>query len=246
MSKRLRALALLAPLAASPAQALVGESAQGGPMAPHVAMILTSRAAGAGFCTGVVIAPGAILTAAHCMADSRDMRILVKGETALTFIEPAALAIHPDYRAKAVQTRERSIDLAIIKTDSGLPEGLKPLAFDDRAPQPGDLYGVAGFGVTREGAGKTGGLLRWGALKTRAPLSKILLWAEDPKARGFGACEGDSGGPVFALDTSALVAITNWSAGEGKSHCGKLTQAALIAPQRAWIERVLRGWGLAR
>jgi len=42
------------------------------------------------------------------------------------------------------------------------------------------------------------------------------------------------------------VAITSWSAGEGKSHCGKLTQAALIAPQRAWIERVLRGWGLAR
>jgi len=243
---RLSALALLACLASSASQALVGASDRDGPMAAHVLMVLTSRSTGAGFCTGVVIAPDAILTAAHCVATIQNTRIMAKAQDAITFIEPTAIAIHPEYRAQAVKTRERSIDLALIRIARRLPEGFKPAAFDARAPQLGALYGIAGFGVTREGAGESGGALRWGALKARAPLSKILLWAEDPKALGFGACEGDSGGPIFALDTSELFAITSWSAGDGKTRCGKLTQAALIAPQRGWIDGVMEGWSRKR
>ena len=239
---RLTSVALLACLAAGPSQALVGQSAEGGAMAPHVLMVLTSRPAGAGYCTGVAIAQDVILTAAHCVAGMRDTRILLKQGEAMTFSEPGAIAIHPEYRAQAPRTRERSIDLALIRTAQRLP--VQPIAIDDRAPQLGAHYGVAGFGVTREGVGNSGGVLRWGELRTRAPLSRILLWAEDPRGKGFGVCEGDSGGPIFALDTSALIAITSWSAGDGKTRCGQLTQAALIAPQRGWITGVLRGWGV--
>ena len=242
---RLPALALLACLSPNPSQALVGESAKGGVMEPHVLMVLTSRPAGAGFCTGVVISKDVILTAAHCVASLAQTRVLIKQGEAMTFIEPGAVAIHPDYRAQAPRTRERSIDLALIKTARQLPDGLKPVALDERAPQPGARYGVAGFGVTKEGVGNSGGVLRSGELRAREPMSKILLWAEDPRGKGFGVCEGDSGGPVFTLDTSALVAITSWSAGDGKTRCGQLTQAALIAPQRGWIAGVLRGWGMA-
>ena len=107
----------------------------------------------------------------------------------------------------------------------------------------GARYRIAGFGVTREGGGDTAGTVHWGVLAARAPLSSILLWAEDPLKKNFGACEGDSGGPIFAGDSDTLVAITDWSEGQGKANCGKLTQAALIAPQRAWIAGVLKGWG---
>ena len=239
-------VALAACLASAAAQALVGASEEGGAMAPHALMVLASSGSGGGFCTGVIIAPTIVLTAAHCVSSPNATRIYFKSGAKPNFMEVAATAVHPQYRPQAPRTRERSIDLALIRTSTILPTPFKPIPLDDREPRIGEAYGLSGFGVTREGRGDTGGVLRWGQVKARAPLSQILLWAEDSAAKGFGACEGDSGGPVFALDTGALVAITSWSEGEGKAHCGKLTQAALIAPQRAWIDGVLRGWGVQR
>ena len=244
---RLAALVLGACLASGQTQALVGESDTHGPMAPHAVMVLTSGARGAGFCTGVVIGRDVILTAAHCVAGLAKTMVFFKQNDAPVFLPPAAIAVHPAYKAEAPRTRERSIDLALIRTNTPLPDALKPVTLEQTANIAlGALYGISGFGLTREGQGASGGVLHWGKLRARVPLSSILLWAEDPKARGFGACEGDSGGPVFNLETGALIAITSWSEGEGKTHCGKLTQAALIAPQRAWIEGVLRGWGVTR
>ena len=239
-------LVMAACITGGPALALVGASEEAGPMASHALMVLNRGGAGGSYCSGVVIARDAILTAAHCVTTPQNMRIYFRSAEAPVFLEIAATAIHPQYRAQAPRTRERSIDLALIQTKIALPATFQPVALDDRAPRLDDAYGISGFGLTREGRGETGGHLRWGKVSTRAPLSKILLWAQDPAGKGFGACEGDSGGPVFALDTTALVAITNWSEGEGKTHCGKLTQAALIAPQRAWIDGVLRGWGVTR
>ena len=240
------ALILGACLANNPAQALVGESATEGPMASHALMVLTSRPKGSGFCTGVMLARDVVLTAAHCVANTAQTMVFFKQSEAPVFVAPAAIAIHPAYKAQAPRTRELSIDLALIRTSTPLPERFTPASVDQRATITlGALYGISGFGLTREGDGASGGALHWGKLRARAPLSSILLWAEDPETKGFGACEGDSGGPVFSLDTNTLMAITSWTEGEGKNHCGKLTQAALIAPQRAWIDGVLRGWGLA-
>ena len=247
MHRRRAALFLAACLASGPSQALVGESDLNGPMAPHAVMVLTNSAKGAGFCTGVVIAREAILTAAHCVTALAKTMVFFKQGEAPVFLPPAAIAIHPGYKAQAPRTRERSIDLALIRTSAPLPAPFTPVMLDDRgAVTVGADFGISGFGLTREGQGASGGVLHWGKLRARAPLSAILLWAEDPNARGFGACEGDSGGPVFNLATNALVAITSWTEGEGKTHCGKLTQAALIAPQRAWMDGVLRGWGVTR
>ena len=244
---RLAALVLGACLASSPTQALVGESDLNGPMAPHALMVLTSDAKGAGFCTGVIIGRDVVLTAAHCVAALSKTMIFFKQADAPVFLPPTAIAIHPGYKAQAPRTRERSIDLALLRTSAPLPAPFTPALIDERANVTlGALYGIAGFGLTREGQGTSGGVLHWGKLTTRAPLSSILLWAEDPDAHGFGACEGDSGGPVFNLETQGLMAITSWSEGQGEAHCGKLTQAALLAPQRAWIDGVLRGWGVAR
>ena len=218
IARRFRFFGLIvsACLASGTSSALVGESSLNGPMAAHGVMVLASRAGKSGFCTGVVIARDVVLTAAHCVAAAHQTRIYFKQGDQPTFLEPTAIATHPQYKADALRRR------------------------------PGMIVGVAGFGVTREGDGASAGILRWGKLRARAPLSNILLWADDPSDKDFGACEGDSGGPIFALESGALVAITSWTEGAGDRHCGKLTQAALIAPQRAWIDSVLRGWGVAR
>jgi hypothetical protein len=246
IARRFRFFGLIvsACLASGTSSALVGESSLNGPMAAHGVMVLASRAGKSGFCTGVVIARDVVLTAAHCVAAAHQTRIYFKQGDQPTFLEPTAIATHPQYKADALLRRERSIDLALIR--SSLPAQVTPVMLADDAVSLGTIVGVAGFGVTREGDGASAGILRWGKLRARAPLSNILLWADDPSDKDFGACEGDSGGPIFALESGALVAITSWTEGAGDRHCGKLTQAALIAPQRAWIDSVLRGWGVAR
>jgi hypothetical protein len=87
-------------------------------------------------------------------------------------------------------------------------------------------------------------VLRGARLAARAPLSSILLWADDPEHQGAGACTGDSGGPIVTGGLGKVIAITAWSAGAHVgSRCGALTQGALIAPQAGWIESVLKRWG---
>ena len=94
--------------------------------------------------------------------------------------------------------------------------------------------------MTREDDGKSSGRLREGTLAAREPLSSVLLWAEDPLRRGLGASTGDSGGPVFAADGDAVVALTLWATGTGAAQCGAVTQALWLAPYREWIAAASR------
>lgn len=241
----LRALALCFGLAglAPAAQAVVGPTTSEGRLAPHVVMVLKSSARGPAFCTGIVIARDVVLTAAHCVAGATGLRLHLPGGERSDLLLVADSIVHPEYRPDAPRTRERSIDLAMVRAATPLPAALSPVEID-WAPQVsvGMPYRVAGFGLGAEGVERSAGVLRVTSLAARAPLSKILLWANDPEARGRGACTGDSGGPIFAGNSDRLVAVTVWSTGAGKRQCGDLTQGALLAPQRSWIEDTLRKW----
>lgn len=231
---------------AVPASALVGPAAADNSFASHLVMVLTRGVDRAGFCTAVVLAPRVVLTAAHCVAPLENMRVYYRspsGEAVLR--EVAAAAVHPLYRADAPAKRVVSIDLALIETATSLDSRFSPPALDDAgATSVGAPLKIFGYGVAREGDGKTAGVLREAALVTRAPLSAILIWAEDPDHQGAGACTGDSGGPIVSGESGKVVAITAWSAGAGHgSRCGALTQGALVGPQSGWIEGVLKRWG---
>ncbi len=222
--------------------ALVGSSQvapQG--VAASVVMVLKQGGGGAGFCTGVALSRTAVLTAGHCAHGARQLAINVGAYGKPQLIAVSGVNVHPEFVPDAARRRVRSIDLAILKLAESLPASisLASLALQS-AVKPGQRYTIAGFGLTREGDEQSAGQLRTGLLEAREPVSKILLWARDPAAKGLGACTGDSGGPIFAADGS-VAAITTWSTGEGKRTCGALTQGALVAPQRGWIERVLSG-----
>ena len=231
----------------SPALALVGPASEDQSFAAHVVMVLKRGGDRAGFCTGVVLAPQVVLTAAHCVAPIKDMRIHYKDDTGRPeIVEVRAVAVHPGFRADALSKRVVSIDLALVETQAPLDARFSAAELDEAgAVAVGQSVRVVGYGLGREGEGTSGGVLRSAALQVRAPLSAILLWAEDPNGAGAGACSGDSGGPILSGDGAKVLAITTWSAGPNRGiHCGAVTQGPLIAPQRAWIDGVLKRWGL--
>ena len=238
---------LLAALWCGPARAIVGQSTDDDALAPHVVMVLQHVGATAGFCTGVVVAQDVVLTAAHCVPAGADLRVHLPSPPYKPVLLPViGLAVHPDYRPDAIRSRERSVDLALVRLKHPLPAASTPAALAHvEGGKVGESFTVAGFGVTQEGQATTSGMLRATTLILHPPESSLLLWATDPQGRGGGACTGDSGGPVVATGTEAVAALVLWSAGIKDAHCGALTQAVWLWPQRAWINRVFQAWGVA-
>ena len=226
-----------------PASAVVGPTVPDPGFAPHVIMVLMRRGGAAGFCSGLVVARDAVLTAAHCVTNPATMRLFYRDHGQPVMLNVARIAINPSYHADAQQKRIRTVDLALIESAAPLPMRFKPAQLSTQASaRLGETFLIAGYGMGREGEAASTGVLRVAKIETRAPLSHILLWAEDPGNDGAGACEGDSGAPIFEAKTLQAIAITAWADGHGKRLCGAFTQGTFIAPQSGWMSRVLQSW----
>ena len=229
------ATGLMALFLSMPAAAMVGPATPAPELAGHVVMVLTHRSTGAGFCSGTLIAPTKVLTAAHCVGTASDMRVHYRDTTGNpVLLEIGKVAVHPDFHAQAPKTREKSIDLAVVTLKAPMPQPFAPAPL---APQEnlnvGDTATLAGFGLTREGDARSAGTLLQGNVTLRAPYSDVLFWLTN--ADGLGACTGDSGGPVF--QNGALIGVISWTEGVPPAHCGKLTQAIRLKSQMNWIRQ---------
>ena len=232
------ALALAGAAWALPVSAITGPAQPGSPAEPSLIMLSTER----GFCTAIVLARDVLITAAHCVHHAKGAAVWSVGTSPSGLIEAKQIIIHPGFRPNAEKTRERSVDLAMLRLDRPLPTRFTPLSIDyDVQIETGAAFTMSGFGLAQENDGKTGGTLRSARLVTREPLSKLLIWAKDPDGRGLGACTGDSGGPFLSMD-GRLVGITVWSQGMGNKACGDLTQALRLGPERNFIEKNLQQW----
>ena len=233
---------LLALFFPAPASAIVGAAEDAAAYADRVVMVLTRGPEGSAFCTGLVLDPRHVLTAAHCLRPPKDTLVLFRDPGDV----PAIMLVrrtapHPDYRRDAIRQRTLSIDVGLLETAAPLPARFRgaPLTTGAGA-EIGETLFVTGFGVTREGAPKSGGRLKAAHLAVRAPASKVLLWLAGPPETG--ACSGDSGAPVFSADGETVEGVVAWTEGPGGHRCGTLTQAVRLAPLRSWIGATVGGW----
>ncbi len=226
--------------AACPASAIVGGMADE-TLSTSTIMVLKSNG---GVCSGVVIAPDVVLTAAHCATGADEYRIHYRGDQSSdggpVLITPAAKAVHPGYNADAVKARKPSVDLALFRLPQPLPEKFAPARLSADHPGAGDLIIAGGYGLTEIGKPTSSGIFRTAKLQVTEPYGpgKILIWSKGIEGQ---VATGDSGGPQFVGKN--VFAVTAWAQVLSKSPYASSAQGILLGPQREWINRTLTSWG---
>ena len=240
----------LALLAVTPANAIVGggaPSAEG--VGRSVVTIVGSRG---NFCTGALIAPKIVLTAAHCVQPGADYKIVEYGADKQPSLQDVkSVAIHPGFNMQAMLAHRATADVALLQLSSPA-RGKTPstLGLPNIPILVGSRFTIAGIGVTVRGDGKSGGTIRAAGLIATGKPGSLQIRLVDPvnqgRSDGLGACTGDSGGPVFEDKQTgpAIIGVVSWSTGpNGSAGCGGLTGVTPLTLYRDWLLQIARQWG---
>jgi secreted trypsin-like serine protease len=231
-------------LAAYAAAALSAAAIVGGKPGEHGAqqhtVFITSRVQD---CSGTLIAPDLVITAAHCVAKGGSFSIRSGADS----IAVTETAVHPGFRTDSYETHKPSPDLAILKLASPMPPPMRSarLATDKAFPPHGTPFVIAGFGEAAEGDRRIG-TLRTTQLINAGTTGGIMLRLHAPKGTsGAGSCTGDSGGSAFRTEEQVLVlyGVIVWADGKGRAGCGLVTGVVLVANQLDWIRATAKRLG---
>jgi secreted trypsin-like serine protease len=229
---------------ASPVFALGGDavSETGGRLERNTIMVHGTKG---NTCTGTVLSPTVVITAAHCVTGSSQYAVSYREGDSPVLQEVREVARHPNFKASSTV----SVDVALIRMRLPLPPRFSPVTLDDAGNGAddngvGSQQTIAGFGLSREGDEKTLGTLRV-AQVTVLPRFYPRFFRLGRNGSDLLICKGDSGGPVlneglFGLTLTGVIYASEKST-NGRQ-CGDKAQAVRIAPQRRWIDGVMAKW----
>ncbi len=177
------------------------------------------------FCTGALVSPHVVLTAAHCGSEPGDK--FVVGDDALTpdsFAYAADVVRHPSWSGWLH-------DHALVLLDRDVP--VEPMSVARSVPAVGQVIQGVGYGLTAVGASAQP--VRWWVEEPVTSVEDGSFTVSGGGERGL--CNGDSGGPAIVMGPSGPAVAGTVS--QGELSC--VGEDIYSVPDADWISAALYG-----
>lgn len=153
-----------------------------------------------GFCTGALIAPDIVLTAAHCLYDSNTYERIPDQEVeflagwrdgrAMAYRSVRRTVVHPKYEYSGPEGGDHvAVDVALVQLSQPIRNGSVQPFETDKRPRKGDEVGVVSYARDRA---------------TRPSIQETCHVLGRPAGTLVMSCSvdfGSSGAPVFSFET---------------------------------------------
>lgn len=159
-----------------------------GSSSPIVRINILNSDGTAGLCSGTVIAPNRVLTAAHCFIVSDVISVSVQTDTQV--VNAHNILVHPGVGVDGVNLAVFN-DVAVVVTKRNLDSARLPIVVSQNIER-GDFIGIEGFGLDENG---NFGTQKGGVMKVSKVTENHIFAAY--KGKNSNVCNGDSGGPAY-------------------------------------------------
>jgi V8-like Glu-specific endopeptidase len=160
------------------------------------------------YCSGTVVAPTYVLSAAHCFDRGGAVAVSFRSANIYGGAWKPAKAVHvePGWRPRDYTTPNFEHDIALVELAAPVPPNITPIPInvDHDAVRRIDRVRMVGYGPTGTNFGNQG-------TKRSAEVPVVADHDFFDTRAGSGSCYGDSGGPSFAnIDgVEKVVAVTS-------------------------------------